>query len=159
MFKSFIIARKDISSYFYSWLGILIFVFFFLMTGILFSMLVTSYSRISAEAIRDGYQGIEGLRMTHFVFGSFFLNLGLVMMFLLPLVSMKCFSEERNQQTLELLFTYPISDFDIVWGKFLGLVWFIILLLFPTLGYLYLFQWLGGTLDLGPIFCGYLAFF
>jgi len=48
-----------------------------------------------------------------------------VMMFLLPLVSMKCFSEERNQQTLELLFTYPISDFDSVWGKFLGLVWFI----------------------------------
>ncbi len=155
MFKSLVIARKDISSFFYSWLGILIFVSFFLMSGILFSLLVTSYARISAEAVRNAYQNVENFRMSHFVFGSYFLNIGVVMMFLVPLVSMKCFAEERNRQTTELLFTYPLSDFDIVWGKYLGMLGFMLLLLAPTAGYLYLFIWLGGTLEWGTLLACY----
>lgn len=95
--------------------------------------------------------------MTHFIFGSLFLNLGVLMLFLVPLVTMRAFSEERSQQTLELLFTYPLSDFDIVIGKFFGLVWFMVLLIAPTVGYLHLFQWLGGFLDWGPILAGYLG--
>lgn len=157
--KALIIARKDVSSYFYSWLGVLIFVSFFLLAGILFSLLVTSYVRISVEAVRNAYQNVEEMRMTHFIFGSFFLNIGVMMVFLVPLISMKAFSEEKNQQTLELLFTYPLSDLDIVLGKFFGLCWFILLLLLPTVGYVYLFQWLGGALEWGPILSSYLGLF
>ncbi len=155
--RAYILARKDVSSNFYSWLGVLIFVFFYMLTGILFSLLMTSYVQISSEAVRNGYQGVEDIRMTHVIFGSFFLNLGVALIFMVPLLSMKTFSEERKQKTLELLFTYPLSDFDVVWGKFLGLLWFFALLLFPTLGYVFLFQWLGGALDWGPIISGYLG--
>ena len=157
MKKALIIARKDLSSYFYSWLGILIFVSFFAVTGVLFSVLMTSYARISADAIRNAYQNVESLQMTPFIFGSFFLNLGIIVMFLVPLISMKSFAEERNQQTTELLFTYPLTDFDIVFGKFFGLIWFMGLLLLPTLGYLCIYLWLGGNLDIGPVFSGYIG--
>jgi ABC-2 type transport system permease protein len=158
MKNSFLLARKDIASYFHSWLGVLIFIFFFVIAGIFFSLLVLSYARISVEAARNTYEGIQGLNVTHFVFGSFFLNMSVILIFLVPLVSMRAFSEERKHQTLELLFTYPFSDFDIVWGKFLGLVGFFALLLLPTFGYLLLLYWLGATLDWGPILLGYLGF-
>lgn len=153
------LARKDVSSYFYSWLGILIFVLFFLMAGILFSLLVSSYAKLSIEAVQNDMAGVESARMTHFVFGSFFLNLAIAMIFLVPLITMRSFSEERSHQTLEMLFTYPLSDFDIVFGKFVGLLWFIALLIFPTLGYVYLFEQLGGIVDWGPILCSYFGLF
>ncbi|MDD5672450.1 MAG: ABC transporter permease subunit, partial [Candidatus Omnitrophica bacterium] len=157
MIKSIVLARKDVSSNFYSWLGILIFSVFFLAAGILFALVVVKYVGISMEAARNGYQNVEGLIMTHFIFGSLFADLGLVVLCLVPLVSMRAFSEERKQQTMELLFTYPLSDFDIVVGKFLSLIWFFALLIFPTLGYLYLFQWLGGSFEWGPVLAGYLG--
>ena len=159
MARFYSLARKDVSSYFYSWLGILIFVLFFFMAGILFSLLVSSYGKMSFEALQNNMAEVESARMTHFVFGSFFVNLAVAMIFLIPLISMRSFAEEKNQQTLEMLFTYPLSDFDIVFGKFLGLLWFICLLLFPTLGYVYIFQQLGGVIDWGPVLCSYLGLF
>jgi len=96
--------------------------------------------------------------MTRFIYGSFFLNLGIMLMFIIPILSMRAFAEERKHRTLELLFTYPFSDFEIVWGKFLGMAWFFELMLLPTLGYFVLIHWLGGHLDIGPILIGYLGF-
>ena len=159
MRNALILARKDIASYFHTWLGFLIFIFFFLVSGIFFSFLVLSYSRLSVEAARNAYEGVQGLQMAHFIFGSFFLNMSGMLILLTPLVSMRAIAEERKYQTLELLFTYPLSDFDIAWGKFLGLVGILLLLLIPTSGYVFLFRYLGGQMDWGPILMGYLGYF
>jgi len=158
MEKAFALARKDLSSYFYSWAGVLIFTFFYLISGIFFSLLVLSYGKISDEAAHNAYQGVEGIQLTHFVYGSFFLNLAVVLMFLVPMMAMRVFSEERKRETLEMLFTYPLSDFDIVWGKFLGLVSFFSLLVLPTVLYVLILQWLGADLDWGTVFVGYVGF-
>jgi len=157
--SALILAKKDIASYFHTWLGFVIFIFFFLVSGIFFSFLVLSYSRISIEAARNAYEGVQGIQMAHFVFGSFFLNMSGMLLFLTPLVSMRAIAEERKYQTLELLFTYPLSDFDITWGKYLGLLGVFCLLLVPTAGYVYLFHYLGGQMDWGPILMGYLGYF
>jgi len=158
MKNAFILARKDIASYFHSWLGVLVFIFFFLTAGIFYSFLVLGYARLSVEAAHNAYEGVQGLKITHFVFGSFFLNMSIFLMFLVPLVSMRAFSEERKNQTLELLFTYPFSDFDIVCGKFLGLVGFFVLLLSPTVGYVFLLKGLGAKLDWSTVLLGYAGF-
>ena len=105
MEKSLVIAKKDFDSYFYSWVGVLIFTVFFLIAGIFFCLLVVSYGKISDEVVRNAYEGVTGMKLTHFIYGSFFLNLGVVMMFLAPLIAMRIFSEERKNETLELLFT------------------------------------------------------
>lgn len=158
MRNAFALARKDAASYFRSWTGALLFVFFYLMAGIFFVLLVLSYSKISFEASKTTYESVRGLGLTRFVFSSFFLNIGSILIFLVPLLAMRSFAEERKMQTLELLYTYPFNDFEIVWGKFLGLVWFFELLFLPTLGYLGIVHWLGGSIDWGPILIGYLGF-
>ncbi len=158
MRNAFVLARKDFASYFRSWAGVFIAVFFLLLSGIFFSLLVMTYAKISIDAAKQAYQGVQGLGLTRFVFSSFFLNLGVVLIFIVPILSMRSFAEERKQQTLELLWTYPLSDFEIVWGKFLALVWFFELLFLPTVLYVPVIAHLGGKLDWGPIAVGYLGF-
>lgn len=153
-----IIARKDLASYVRSWTGALMFTFFLLVAGVFFSLLILSYTKLSVDAAANAYQGVEGVSMTRFIFGSFFLNLATILIFLIPFLTMRTLAEERNLQTLELLYTYPFSDFDIVLGKFLGVVWLFEMLFLPTLAYILLVQWLGGEFDWGPILIGYLGF-
>lgn len=158
MKNAFTVARKDFMSYFHSWTGVLVMFFFLLTAGMFFSLLVLSYAKVSLDAARQAFQGVEGLGLTRFVFGSFFINTAVVLIFLVPLLSMRAFAEERRHETLELLFTYPLSDFEIVWGKFLGLAWFFEVLLVPTLFYVFIIHKLGGGLEWGTILSGYLGF-
>lgn len=159
MSKILVLARKDINAYFHSWLGIITFIFFFLLTGIFFCLLVTNYLRVCVEAAQNGYATVQGVRLSHFIFGSFYLNLAMVFMALVPLMTMRTFSEERRQQTLEFLFTYPLSDFEIVAGKFLALLWFFFLLAVPTLLFPALLHFFGAQLDWGLIGASYLGLF
>ncbi len=158
MKNALILAKKDFLSYFHSWTGVLLFFFFLLTAGMFFCLLVLSYAKISLDAAKQAFQGMEGLGLTRFVFGSFFLNTAVVLIFLVPLLSMRAFAEERRHETLELLFTYPLSDFDIVWGKFLGSAAFFALLTLPTLSYVFFIKHIGGEVELLPIVSGYLGF-
>ena len=153
------LARKDTDSYMHSWIGVMLYVFFLLISGVFFSLLVLSYAKISLDAARNAYEGVQGIGLTRFVFSSFFLNLSIILIFLCPLLSMRAIAEERRQQTLELLFTYPFTDFAIVFGKFLGMMLFLVLLFLPTVSYVGVITWLGGDLDYKPILVGYLGFF
>lgn len=155
--RSLAVARKDVSSFFYSPLGVVIFVIFYLLTGVSFLLLIGSYARLSAQVVAGSMQDVHNIRMTHFIFGSFFSNASIAMLFLIPLMTMKSFAEERNQQTSELLFTYPLSDSHIVWGKYSALCWFMFLLIAPTLGYVCLFQYAGGLVEWNPIWASYLG--
>ncbi len=154
----FLLARKDFASCFHSWTGVLILVFFYFIAGLFFVMLVFNYSKLSMDAARNAYAHVQGLGLTRFVFSSLFLNLSVVLIFLVPVLAMRSFAEERKLQTLELLFTDPFSDFEIVFGKFLGLVWFFEALFLPAAGYVGIVYWLGGNLDWGPILLGFLGF-
>ncbi len=154
----FVVASKETRTFFQSWSGVIVFFFFYLVAGIFFSLAVLSYAQISMETLKEGYQSIEGLGLTRFVFSGLFLNLSAVLLFLVPLITMRAIAEEKKLQTLELLYTYPLSDFDIVAGKFIGLVWIFELLFLPTLGYLGMVHWLGGVFDWGPILTAYLGF-
>ena len=158
MKNAFVLAKKDLDSYFRSWIGVLLFVFYALISGIFFTILVLSFAKISFNASQNAYQGVLGLGLTRFVFGSYFLNLAIVLIFLVPILSMRAFAEERKQETLELIFTYPLSDFEIVWGKLLGMVWFFELLFLPALLYIFYIRWVGGSLDWGPVLGGFFGF-
>jgi ABC-2 type transport system permease protein len=156
--NAFVLARKEFTCFCRSWTGVLVFVIFYILSGAFFSLLVTSYARISMESARQGMQVVEGLGLTRFVFSTLFLNLSVVLFFLVPAMTMRSFAEERKLQTLELLYTYPFSDFEILWGKFLGLVWIFEALFLPTIGYLVIIRWLGGEFDWGPVLTAYLGF-
>lgn len=158
MKNSLTLARKDFASYFNSWTGVFLAFFFLLVAGLFFAFLVISYGKISMDAARNGFQGVEGLALTRFVFGSFYINLSVLLIFIVPILSMRALAEERRHDTLELLFTYPLSDLEIVWGKLLGMIWFLEILIVPTLLYAAVLFRLGGELDWGPVAMGFLGF-
>lgn len=159
MIKALFLARKDISSYFHSWTGVLVYALFIVMTGVFFFMLLSGYQRLSMEVARGLVSKTDHVSVTQFIFGSFFMHLGTLFVLLVPILSMRAFSEEHKHQTLELLFTYPLSDYDIVAGKFAGLVWFLFLLIVPSAGYVGFLHWAGVSLDWGMIISGYTGLF
>lgn len=158
MKKIFVLAGKEFMSFFRSWTGVLSGGFFFLVTGIFFVVLVLSYAKISMNPRAFGLSNFANLNQTQYVFGSFFLNVNVLLIFLVPMLSMRAFAEERRHETLELLFTYPLSDFEIVAGKLIGLVCFFSVLLSPLAGYGALFCWAGGEIDWGPVLAGFAGF-
>ena len=145
------ILKKDFVSYHRSWVGVLVLFAFLLLSGIFFTIFVLSYSQLSFEAARQAYRGVEDLSITAFIMGAFLLNVGVLFLFFAPLLSMRSLAEEKRVGTLEFLYTYPLSDFEIVLGKYLSLVSQSVLLFLPTLAYAAVIHWLGAKVDWGII--------
>jgi ABC-2 type transport system permease protein len=81
-----------------------------------------------------------------------------ILIFLIPAVTMRSFSDEKKQGTIELLCTKPLSNWDIVNGKFLGAFILIILAIVPTVIYVLTLSYFGnpqGNIDLGSILGSY----
>src|SRR5260370_26525888 len=84
-------------------------------------------------------------------------NLPILVLFLLPAVTMRTYSEEKRSGTIELLLTSPLTDFEIVMGKFLGTLGLYCAMLAVTvfpLGVLFV----GGRPEWRPLPTPYLGF-
>ena len=93
---------------------------------------------------------------------KFFLLTPWVFLFLIPAVTMKSFSEEKKTGTLELLFIKPLSLKQMVYGKFFGALFLIVIALIPTFLYSICISQLGiiqGNLDWGLIYGSYFGLF
>lgn len=83
-----------------------------------------------------------------------------VFIFLIPAVTMRSFSEEKKGGTMELLFTKPLTDVDIIVGKFLACLCLVLLAVLPTLVYYYSLYSLGnprGNIDTPGIIGSYIG--
>ena len=76
--------------------------------------------------------------------------------FFIPALTMRMLSEERRSGTLELLLTKPVSDWQVVMGKFLACLELIMIALLFTIPY-YISIWILGPIDHGAVWCGYLG--
>lgn len=133
----FSILKKEINSFFSSPIGYLVIGFFLVING-LFLWFFKGENNILDYGFAD--------------LSSFFLLAPWILIFLIPAVTMRSFSDEKKQGTLELLLTKPISLLNIVLGKYLGAFILILMALLPTLLYAYSVYQLGspvGNLDLG----------
>jgi len=99
---------------------------------------------------------IDAPGLTEIVISPIFSNAAMIFLLVIPLLTMRLISEERRTQTLNLLFSAPISITEIVLGKFLGIMGFIFIMLF-FLALMPLSLLFGGNLDLGMVFSGFLA--
>ena len=86
----------------------------------------------------------------------FFGFMPFVFLFLVPSISMRLWAEERKMGTLEILLTLPIREKDVVLGKFLAALMFLIVMLLMTFNVPLLVGFLGDP-DWGTIICGYLG--
>ncbi len=104
-----------------------------------------------------------------FFFKGFFINNVLTMrsffeitpwifLFFIPTVTMRLWAEEKRTGTREILFTMPVSEWDIVLGKFFGALVFVAIALFLTINIPVTLLFLGRP-DMGPVIGGYLGLF
>ena len=94
--------------------------------------------------------------MNEFVVRPLFSNVSVIALFLIPMITMRLFAEEKRTGTIELLLTSPIRDWEIILGKLLGaLALYTAMLVISGLSMLMLFAY--GKPDWRPILVGYLG--
>jgi len=136
MRQAFQIFRKEFRSYFVSPIAYIVISIFLLVTGWFFFA-------------------------TFFLFGqatlrNFFSLLPIVFSFVIPAVTMRLVAEELNVGSYEILMTMPVTFTDVVIGKFLAAVAFVVAMLIPTLAYPITVSTVG-QLDWGPVVGGYIG--
>ncbi|MFK7832692.1 MAG: gliding motility-associated ABC transporter permease subunit GldF [Winogradskyella sp.] len=137
------ILKKEINTFFASPIGYLVIGVFLLLNGLSLWVFKGEFNILD--------NGLASL-------SPFFLLAPWILIFLVPAVTMRSFSDEKKQGTLELLVTKPISHFQIVLGKYLGAFVLIIIALIPTFLYVYTVSQLGnpeGNLDMGSTIGSY----
>ncbi|MCB9604359.1 MAG: ABC transporter permease [Sandaracinus sp.] len=100
---------------------------------------------------------------TFFLFGKatmreMFRYASLINYFALPALTMGLLAEEKRTGTIELLITMPVTDAQVIWGKFLGVLGLYLVMLALTIPYCFSVSSLG-NLDWGPVFAGYFGMF
>jgi ABC-2 type transport system permease protein len=135
----FSILKKEINSFFASPIGYLVIAVFLLLNGLFLWLFKGNFNILD-----NGFADLS----------SFFLLSPWIFIFLIPAITMRSFSDEKKQGTLELLLTKPISHLQIVLGKYFGALILVIIAILPTLLYVYTISRLGnpeGNLDMGSI--------
>lgn len=139
MNNALLIARRELSSYLRSWLGPVIVSGALLIEGILFYWIGLSQKLLSAEVLQQFFYNTSGVTMVAALF-----------------LSMRLLAEERQTGTLVLLNTSPVSDRDIVLGKFLGA--FAVLAITVLLSvYMPAWLFLHGKVAVGHMVVGYVG--
>lgn len=137
------ILKKEINAFFASPIGYLVISIFLLLNGLFLWVFKGDFNILDY-----GFADLS----------PFFLLAPWILIFLIPAVTMRSFSDEKKQGTLELLLTKPISNTRIVLGKYLGAFILILIALAPTLLYVYTVNELGnpeGNLDFGSTLGSY----
>ena len=114
------IALREIKSFFGSPIGYLVIALFLLLNGLFLWIFSGEYNILDS-----GFADLS----------PFFTLSPWILLFLIPAVTMKSFSDEKKQGTIELLLTKPLSVWQIVNGKFFGAFLLILIALLPTLLY------------------------
>jgi ABC-2 type transport system permease protein len=142
------IARKELSSYFASPIAYVVVGFFALMFGFFFYSLLLYFDRQSLQAAG------QAVNVNEQFLRPVFLNATVIFLFVLPLVTMRTYSEEKRSGTIELLLTSPLTDWQIILGKFLGAMLLYVAMLAVTLIHVALL-FLYGNPEWKPILTGY----
>ena len=137
--------------------------FFIFLTSYFFYAAVNYYSQISSEWLIHPAMQKEFLEPSSVLLPPLFANYSMLLLFFIPLLTMSSIANERRNGTLELLYTFPIRDNEIILGKWIGTLLILAVLLVPLWTYPFLYKFFGGTLAIsnyGAAFLGllFLAF-
>jgi ABC-2 type transport system permease protein len=140
------ILKKEIISYLSSLVAYVTIGVFLLVLGLFLWVFPDS------SILDYGYAGLESL----------FSTAPYLFMFLIPAITMRSLAEERKEGTFELLFTRPLTDWQIILGKYLASVLLVLFALLPTLVYYFSVSTLGtpqGNIDTGAVIGSYIGLF
>jgi ABC-2 type transport system permease protein len=143
----FAIFRKEISGFFSSLTGYFVIIVFLIINSLFMWVFPGEWNILDS-----GYAGLDTL---------FFLS-PWVFLFLVPAVTMRMIAEEKRLGTIEHLYTKPLTEREIIWGKYLASVALVLLSLLPCLIYyisVYLLGETSGNLDKGATLGAFIGLF
>lgn len=153
----FTVAWREFRAIFHTTIGWLVLAGFLLVTGFFWSAMVSYYVQQSTDIIANPYAESQ-VNLTDYLLSPFFGNTAVVLLMMSPALSMRLFSEELKNRTMELLFTSPLTTAEIVLGKYLGALGFVAVMLLCT-AYMPAMLYLFGDVDRGALIGGYLSVF
>src|SRR5579862_9428690 len=148
------IARRELISYFRSPIAYGVMAFFALIAGYFFYVAVVYFVRRGLESSMMGQS--FPMDLNEFVIRPVFSNISVIGLFLIPMITMRLFAEEKRTGTIELLVTSPLRDYEIILGKWLAaFILHLAILAVAGLNMLVLFAY--GNPDWRPMAVGYLG--
>ncbi|MHC9087255.1 gliding motility-associated ABC transporter permease subunit GldF [Tenacibaculum sp. IMCC1] len=139
------LLKKEFNSFFASPIAYLVIGVFLLVNGLFLWVFKDNFNILNA-----GFADLN----------SFFYLAPWLFLFLIPAITMKSFADEFNSGTIEILKTKPLTDWQIVLGKFFASLLLVVIAILPTLTYTYTVYQLGspvGNLDVGSTIGSYLG--
>jgi ABC-2 type transport system permease protein len=147
------IAGKELRSYFASPIAYVIIGLFSLLFGWFFYAYLMMFVRESEQMMQFGGGSANvNQRMIRGVLQ----NAAVLILFVMPMITMRTYAEEKRSGTIELLLTSPITDLQIILGKFLGALGLYLAMLFVTVLYMAIL-FVYGTPEWRPIVAGYVG--
>ncbi len=137
---------REMRAYFYSPIAYIVLAATLLMNGWTFWILI--------NALNNPELQLTGNVMQLFFGGTFFF--WFAMLLVTPVLTMRLLSEEKRSGSIELLMTAPVTDLEVVLGKFFASWLFFILMWVPTALYIVILRQYS-SIDMGPILSGYLG--
>jgi ABC-2 type transport system permease protein len=146
------IAHKELRSYFASPMAYIVIGFFLLPFGVFFFLYLQNFVQMSMRQDQMGGAMNVNQQVVRYVLQ----NASVIILFIMPMITMRTYSEEKRSGTIELLLTSPVSDGEIILGKFFGaLGLYVAMLLFTLLYMAILFVF--GNPEWRPLVAGYLG--
>jgi ABC-2 type transport system permease protein len=150
------IAQKELKAYFASPIAYVVIAFFTVLYGYFYVVMLSFFQRVSLQMGQMG--GSQSANVNEMMIRPLMQNVLILVLFIMPMVTMRTYAEEKRTGTMELLLTSPLTDWQIVLGKFIGAMSLYAITLavtFVHMGLLFLY----GTPEWKPIATAYLGLF
>lgn len=151
------IWQREMKSYFVSPVAYVVLTVFVFLSGLVFYLSLSEVYSYTMSMAQMG-QTAQAIDVPGYVTQSLFRTTTVILLFVIPMMTMALFSEEKKRGTIELLLTTPVGNYQALMGKFLASLTFLLILfagsaltIFPLFIY--------STPDWGPLLSGYLGLF
>jgi ABC-2 type transport system permease protein len=155
----FAIVERELRAYFNSPIAYVMLTGFLFLSGIVFQGILTNVLEYQLRsAMQSAQMGARPIDAPYIITREFMNTVSVLLLFMVPMMTMGLFAEEKKRGTIELLLTAPLTDLQVVLGKFFAAVSFLVILLATTLIPVSLLYYFGSPAS-GPILAIYLGVF
>jgi ABC-2 type transport system permease protein len=148
----FLVARREFRAYWTSPVAYVVLAVFLVLAGIFYFSQLSQFVALSS---RGGGQGVD---VNQQLIRPYLYSVSVMILFILPLVSMRLISEEKRQGTLEILLTTPAPDWAVVVGKYLASVALLGVMVAGSMVHVSILYAFGHP-EWGPVWTGFLGLF
>lgn len=152
------IFKREARHYYTSPIAYVVIVIFTAVFGFLYFRNLIYYSQLSYQLMQNPYYP-QRVDLVMAVFAPLFSSNSIIFLLVIPPLSMRLFAEEKKSGTIELMFTYPVKDIQMVLGKWLASLTILLVMLALTVPGVFMAFKFAGSWEWGPVLAGYLGMF